>query len=142
MKVKSKVRVGAAALLLLCAFLSLCSRSCISNLVSALEAGGEGQPELLVEPPRGAYKPIPVPVLVPSSPQGAANQAALPDCQSAPPLERELALNLTTFSRATYMGGRQPLVVPTQLSSSSSSLFFLTDIFVTTYIYFFKKSFF
>lgn len=67
MKVKSKVRMGAAALLLLCASLSLCSRSCVSNLVSALEKGGEGQPELLAAPPWASYKPVPVSVPVPKA---------------------------------------------------------------------------
>lgn len=84
MKVKSKVRMGAAALLLLCAFLSLCSGSCISHLGSVLEGGGEGQLERLVEPPGASWKPIPVPV--PSSPQGAGNRVALRRCQGAPPI--------------------------------------------------------
>lgn len=94
MKVKSKVRMGAAALLLLCAFLSLCSGSCFSNLRSALEEGGEGQLERLVEPPGASGKPIPVPILVSSSPQGAGNRVALPRCQRAPPVgENWLQLN-------------------------------------------------
>lgn len=125
MKVKSKVRMGAAALLLLCAFLSLCSRrSCLSNLVSALEEGAEGQPESLVEPPQGSSKPVllPVPVPVSSSPQGAGNQVAFPGCQSAPPPERELALTQppSAVQPGNLQGRQAAAVVPAQFSSSSS----------------------
>lgn len=78
--------MGAAALLLLCAFLSLCSGSCISNLGSALEEGCEGQLGCLVEPPGASCKPIPVAILVPSNPRGAGNWVAFPSCQRAAPI--------------------------------------------------------
>lgn len=51
MKVKSKVRMGAAASLLLCACLSLCYWSSASNLVSALAEGGRGQFSSWLSPP-------------------------------------------------------------------------------------------
>lgn len=89
--------MGAAALLLLCAFLSLCSGSCVSNLRSALEEGCEGPFERPAEPPGASYKPIPVLALVPSNPQGAGNPLALPGYQRTS--ERETAgFNLTTFT--------------------------------------------
>lgn len=86
-----KGKDGSGRLALLCASLLLCSGSCISNLVSALAEGSEGQLELLAKSPGLPYKPVPVPFLVPSNPQGAGNRVAFPDCQRAPPVGKELA---------------------------------------------------
>lgn len=88
MKVRSKVRMGAAALLLLCAFLSLCSWSCVSNLVSAWEEGGEGTAGALAEPPG-----LPTSHLVPGcnpspvKPTGSWKPGDLPSPAASPHLQ-------------------------------------------------------
>lgn len=109
MKVKSKVRMGAAALLLLCAFLSLCLWSCVSNLVSAREEGGEGTARALAEPPG-----LPTSHLVPScnpspvKPTGSWKPVTSPRQLPARISNGErTGFNLTTFSWATSMGSRQ-----------------------------------
>lgn len=108
MKVKSKVRMGAVAGLLLCASLSLCGGSWVCNLVSVWEGAGEGQLEPW--PGRRGLPASQSPSAIPRNPRGAGNELASPSCRPEP-LMRETGVNLTTFGCAAYLGrqpGRQP----------------------------------
>ena len=121
MKVKSKVRMGAAASLLLCASLASCSGSCVSNLGVCAGGRSRGAPGAPGWATRGFVK-----ARLSSSPVGSAGSWKP---GGSPPLPaRHLQLGRTGFKLTIFCrrltqevgsSGGSP-----QLSSPASLLFF------------------
>lgn len=106
MKVKSKVRMGAAAWLLLCAFLSLCSRGvAFPTWGLRWREVARGQLERLAEPPGLRRTRQPQSQSSPRQTHGSWEPGGFPWLPSAHLLR---GFNLTSaFTWATSMGGRQ-----------------------------------